>query len=973
MKSRFRSRLCGAAIALALVGTVGAGQISGRYSVNYLLSTDVEAETGDSGGGGGHSSPVYDTIIIPPFTFHNYYDDYVVVAQFDNSTDTADIPAEVEGVPVTEIGENSFNSTLVKKLTIPQSVTTIAPSAFWGAIDLESVVIPENVKEIGRDAFKRCSSLKEIYIYNKDCAIDDSKQTISNANDSSGYSFSGTIYGWKGSTAEQYANKHGYKFVALDDMQQTTEPVVTTTAVVTTVPTTTTSVSTDLWDTDITGGSTGGGSGIGKWKADIKVDEYGTVTWNKKAAAEKYQVIKINNGKTGYGEKVSETSYTLADVPYTEYELFVRAFKANGTYADSEHIVIPSKELGTPDAPVVDENGVVTWNKTLNAEKYAVIIRQGSKEQFMGFTNETSFTLTDIPKVKYEVFIRAYDYSEVEEYDDDTIIYTDSQPTICNKDKLGCAQAPVLDEKTGEVTWNAVDNAVSYMIVKVYNNTAYTTSKFTDTKGSIKSQPKVQFKLFIRSFDKDGNYTDGEAVQCGSDKLGYVSVPEMDYEGYVTFETIPNAVKYQVAVKENGNTVYSEDITKPVPENAAPTEVSENQENTQPEKLIYQLESVPTGIAEISIRAFDKNGSFTDGEALIFGKKKLGKPGTPTIYVNDSGKTVVKWDEAENAVKYQVFKRFNNKEYSGVVTIGNEYELDNVQNIRYTLWIRAFDNNDNYIDGDEAVFNEDKLGYVPAPEFDEKTGIITWEAVDNAVEYKVVKSYVNSNKTVSASSGKLTGTSYTLKNLPNNKQVEVYIKAYDKDGNYTRGEVTVKTLGLSLGVAKKPTINLLTGRIGWSKVAGAVKYKVICKYDGKAYSSETKALSKKFTFKPGMTYTVYIRAFDENGNYTNGQKQTVTASKKITITYSKRTLSWVQPDATVGHYDIKVLGCTSRGLTTHSKTYRNIKPSSISKMKYNLKNFTKKAKDDHYKVTLTAYFNDGTKLKNSITVPKSKF
>ena len=62
-------------------------------------------------------------------------------------------------------------------------------------------------------------------IKNPECEINDSEDTISNT---------ATIYGYKGSTAEKYANKYGRDFVALD------EPVVTTTMPVTTTTTTTT-------------------------------------------------------------------------------------------------------------------------------------------------------------------------------------------------------------------------------------------------------------------------------------------------------------------------------------------------------------------------------------------------------------------------------------------------------------------------------------------------------------------------------------------------------------------------------------------------------------------------------------------------------------------------------------------------------------------------------------------------------------
>ena len=69
------------------------------------------------------------------------------------------------------------------------------------------VAIPNGVTEIEKDAFADCSSMKEIYIYNKNCFIKDETSIDKNV----------TIYGYTDSTAEAYANKYNRKFVALDN------------------------------------------------------------------------------------------------------------------------------------------------------------------------------------------------------------------------------------------------------------------------------------------------------------------------------------------------------------------------------------------------------------------------------------------------------------------------------------------------------------------------------------------------------------------------------------------------------------------------------------------------------------------------------------------------------------------------------------------------------------------------------------
>ena len=57
-----------------------------------------------------------------------------------------------------------LNNELVTNLTIPDSVTSIGRSVFYGCSSLTSVVIPDGVTSIGDSAFYGCSGLKNIYI-----------------------------------------------------------------------------------------------------------------------------------------------------------------------------------------------------------------------------------------------------------------------------------------------------------------------------------------------------------------------------------------------------------------------------------------------------------------------------------------------------------------------------------------------------------------------------------------------------------------------------------------------------------------------------------------------------------------------------------------------------------------------------------------------------------------------------------------
>ena len=65
--------------------------------------------------------------------------DEVTIVSWHFSEETEiDIPAEINGYPVTAIGDNAFSSRKVSKVTIPDSVKTIGNKAFYFCENLEN-------------------------------------------------------------------------------------------------------------------------------------------------------------------------------------------------------------------------------------------------------------------------------------------------------------------------------------------------------------------------------------------------------------------------------------------------------------------------------------------------------------------------------------------------------------------------------------------------------------------------------------------------------------------------------------------------------------------------------------------------------------------------------------------------------------------------------------------------------------------
>ena len=74
------------------------------------------------------------------------------------------IPDEIDGLPVTIIGDQAFMGQDITSISIPESVTSIGDSAFLGCTALTSLNIPESLTSIADNAINQCYNLTKIYL-----------------------------------------------------------------------------------------------------------------------------------------------------------------------------------------------------------------------------------------------------------------------------------------------------------------------------------------------------------------------------------------------------------------------------------------------------------------------------------------------------------------------------------------------------------------------------------------------------------------------------------------------------------------------------------------------------------------------------------------------------------------------------------------------------------------------------------------
>ncbi len=205
---------------------------------------------------------------------------------------------------VTCIGEGAFDSTCgFKALKIPENVTEIGDCAFMRSC-LRELTVPASVKQIGAEAFRMSSHLKTLTIMNPDCEIKTAPDAAING-DLPIIPKATVLRGFKGSTAEAYAEKYGLTFQSIEKKTVPEKP------------------------------------------ANLQVVTEGKKTslkliWNTPGTAKGYQVFRSTNGKAGSYERIA----VVRNAEYmdkglesgTTYYYAVRAYnKQNGKYVYSAY------------------------------------------------------------------------------------------------------------------------------------------------------------------------------------------------------------------------------------------------------------------------------------------------------------------------------------------------------------------------------------------------------------------------------------------------------------------------------------------------------------------------------------------------------------------------------------------------------------------------------------------------------------
>ena len=124
-----------------------------------------------------------------------------------NSLETVNFKGNTTSIPYA-----AFRNCNIKRLDIPASVKSIGEEAFFGSYQLEAVALRSGLSSIGTKAFYD-NNFKFVIIPASVTSIGEKAfGYISDSKTIDGF----TIYGYRGTAAETYANENGFTFIPLD-------------------------------------------------------------------------------------------------------------------------------------------------------------------------------------------------------------------------------------------------------------------------------------------------------------------------------------------------------------------------------------------------------------------------------------------------------------------------------------------------------------------------------------------------------------------------------------------------------------------------------------------------------------------------------------------------------------------------------------------------------------------------------------
>ena len=254
--------------------------------------------------------------------------------------------------------------------------------------------------------------------------------------------------------------------------------------------------------------------------------ERAKIEWDAVDGADGYLVIEVTNGTENLKGETFEPSFTFTDlVPGWTYEVVVVAYNDDGAFSISDIYT-----FGAACPTVQNLKASVTGTNTIEA-KWDVTTSHGYRLEwstsadfskdvngtYISGTNSTSYTIkTEKPADQYYVRVRAYKL-----FNDSTIYGAFSKPVSLAGQLLPVTGVTITarggDGERARIDWNAVNGAVRYEVYEITNGinrlkgeTTATNFTFTDLV------PGWTYEVKVVAYSADGESSESEGYTFGA-------------------------------------------------------------------------------------------------------------------------------------------------------------------------------------------------------------------------------------------------------------------------------------------------------------------------------------------------------------------------------------------------------------------------------------------------------------------------
>ncbi len=325
-------------------------------STNVIIPSEIDGLPVTTLGEAAFKGKEIDRVVIPNSVKSLSYDyDYGVFS--DSTVRTVILPDSLDSIPRATF----MNCASLESIIIPSSITKIGYRAFFGCTSLTNVTLNEGLFSIGDEAFKHCTSLKTILV---------PKSVKEIGVYAFGYRKSDHVM--EDFTLQCYRNGIPYQYALSNSINYEIVSAIS------------------KYNPDIT--ATAGTNSV-------------SLNWNTVKNAQKYAVCGYSNGVWNVLAETADTSYEVKKLKTsTNYKFAVIAMFEDEWYPDysnaksvttkEEDITVVYPEVTGVYVSRKTHQARVEWEPAAGAERYCIAILENGKWNVKSYVNSDTFELT---------------------------------------------------------------------------------------------------------------------------------------------------------------------------------------------------------------------------------------------------------------------------------------------------------------------------------------------------------------------------------------------------------------------------------------------------------------------------------------------------------------------------------------------------------------------------------------------------